>query len=150
MKILINAITGKMGGAQVIINSFIENINSEDENEYHFLVYTNAIKKGILNKIGKNIFINESNKGDMPPIKKYLWYQFIFPRYIKKNGFEYLINLSNYGPVRPGCKQILLLHNAIHVSKEMRGILSLKSKIKFMLQYYVLKQSLQGSDTLVV
>lgn len=147
MKILINAITAKMGGFKTLINSFIENIPN-DNNEYYFLC-----PPGVINKckcLKSNIKIIESNKGDINHIERFLWYQIGLPKYIKKNKFDYMINLTNYGPISPGCKEILLLHNSKHVSEEMRKKLNTKGKLKLKLEDFVLKISLKGTDKLIV
>ncbi|PWX24169.1 hypothetical protein CYK95_15740, partial [Clostridium perfringens] len=68
----------------------------------------------------------------------------------KKNKFEYMINLSNYGPMFPNCKQILLLHNAKHISKEIKSSYTFKEKIELFVQDCILRVSLLGVYKLVV
>lgn len=148
MKILVNAITAKMGGFKTLIISFIENISEHDGNEYYFLCPKGVIDKSLLNK--KNINIIETDKGNLSHIKRFIWYQFSLPKYIKNNEFKYMINLTNYGPLNPKCNQILLLHNPKHVSKEVKESFSIKNRIKLFFQDIVFKVSLIGVDTLVV
>ncbi|MDV5105568.1 hypothetical protein R2R32_02710 [Clostridium perfringens] len=50
MKILINAISTKMGGFKTLINSFIANIDENDDNEYFFMVYKGSINSNLYNK----------------------------------------------------------------------------------------------------
>lgn len=148
MKILVNAITAKMGGFKTLIISFVENISEDDGNEYYFLCPQGIIDKLLLDK--KNIKIIETDKGNLSHIKRFIWYQFSLPKYIKNNEFKYMINLTNYGPVSPKCNQILLLHNPKHVSKEIKNSFSTKNRIKLFFQDMVFKISLMGVDTLVV
>ncbi|GEM_PF-7126725 len=150
MKILINAIISKMGGIKVIVNSFIESIDECDGNEYHLLAYENSIDKDVIEKKPDNVFIHETKAGDLSDIKKFLWYQFELPKYIKKNRFDYMINLSNYGPIKPGCKQILLLNNSKHVSEEMKRSNKTKNKAVLILQDSIFRLSLIGVTKLVV
>ncbi|MDY2882871.1 MAG: glycosyltransferase [Romboutsia timonensis] len=148
MKILVNAITAKMGGFKTLIISFIENISEDDGNEYYFLCPKGVIDKSLLYK--KNINIIETDKGNINHIRRFLWYQFSLPKYLKKNKFDYMINLTNYGPIKPKCNQILLLHNSKHVSEQIKESLSIQNKIKLFVQDIVFKCSLIGTETLVV
>ncbi|EOU1118086.1 glycosyltransferase [Clostridium perfringens] len=148
MKILINAISAKKGGAKVIVNSFINNM-PDDNNEYHFLVNSGVLKNDSY-KLKENIFIHENNIGSEGKFKRLWWDQVILPQYIKKNKFEYMINLSNYGPMFPNCKQILLLHNAKHISKEIKSSYTFKEKIELFVQDCILRVSLLGVYKLVV
>ena len=140
MKILVNAITAKMGGFKTLIISFIENISEDDGNEYYFLCPKGVIDKSLLYK--KNINIIETDKGNINHIRRFLWYQFSLPKYLKKNKFDYMINLTNYGPIKPKCNQILLLHNSKHVSEQIKESLSIQNKIKLFVQDIVFKCSL--------
>ncbi|MGG7058147.1 glycosyltransferase family 4 protein [Clostridium tertium] len=148
MRILINAISAKMGGFKTLINSFIENIDEDDEKEYHFLVYKDSINRDLIYK--KNVKIIESNVGDMNHIRRVFWYQFELPKIIKNKKYDYMINFTNYGPVFPGCKQILLLHNSKHISNEIKETFNFNQKLKLKIQDFILWLSLIGSDKLVV
>ena len=148
MKVLVNAITAKMGGFKTLINSFIDNIDENDGNDYHFLVYKGAINKELFNK--SNTHIVETSIGDVNHFIRFFWYQIKLPKIIKQEKFNYMINLTNYGPTFPGCKEILLLHNPKHVSKEIYNTFNLKNKFKLVFQDFVLKLSLKGAHLLVV
>jgi glycosyltransferase involved in cell wall biosynthesis len=148
MKVLVNAITAKMGGFKTLINSFIDNIDENDGNDYHFLVYEGAINKALFNKA--NTHIIETSVGDMNHFIRFFWYQIKLPKIIKQEKFDYMINLTNYGPTFPGCKEILLLHNPKHVSKEIYNTFNLRNKFKLVFQDLVLKLSLKGAHLLVV
>lgn len=149
MKVLINAISAKMGGSKVIINSFMKNIPKDDGNEYHFLLYKNSVD---LKKYGKqpNVFIHESHIGDMNYIKRFMWYQFTLPNYIKENKFDFMINLTNYGPLFAKCKQIILIHNAKHISIEMKKNFTFRDKLKLFIEDIVLMISMIGADKIIV
>ncbi|MEG1312031.1 MAG: hypothetical protein RSD47_08505 [Romboutsia sp.] len=131
MKILVNAISAKMGGFKTLINSFISNIDEDDRNQYYFMVYEGTVDKSLFNK--KNIYIIESKVGDMNHFKRFFWYQLELPKIVKKNQYDYMINMTNYGPTFPGCKQILLLHNPKHVSQEIIDSFNLTNKLKLFL-----------------
>ena len=148
MKILVNAITAKMGGFKTLTISFLDNISENDGNQYYFLCPKGVIDKSLLNK--KNIKLVETDRGDTSHIKRFMWYQFGLPNYIKNNRFDYMINLTNYGPINPRCNQILLLHNPKHVSEQIKESLNVKNRIKLFFQDIVFKLSLKGTDTLVV
>lgn len=147
MKVLINAVTSKMGGFKTLINSFIESIDENDKNEYYFFVYKGSIN--IENK-KNNIRIIESVVGDMNYIKRIFWYNFKLPRIITKNNYDCMINLTNYGPIRPKCYEVLLLHNSKHVSKEMKMSLNLRNRFKLLLEDFILWTSLKGAKKLIV
>ncbi|MDV5105569.1 glycosyltransferase [Clostridium perfringens] len=83
-------------------------------------------------------------------MSRFFWYQIVLPKFIKNNNYDYMINMTNYGPIFPGCKQILLLHNPKHVSQEIKNSFNKKNKIKLKFQDFILKLSLIGADNLVV
>ena len=149
MKILINAISLKMGGSKVIINSFVENI-PKDNNEYHFIVYPGVLNNIDYKKLNNNIIIKELDIGKKSHIERFLWDQIKLPKYIKRHKFDYMINMTNYGPAFPKCKQILLLHNAKHISQEIKKTLSMKDRFKLIIEDIILKFSLFGTYKLIV
>ncbi|MBH0156612.1 glycosyltransferase [Fictibacillus sp. 5RED26] len=145
MKILINAISAKMGGAKVILSSFLNNLPT-DENEYFVLV-----PSGESSQVPqKNIHILQTDQSYSKHFQRFFWYQYTLPKFIEKEKFDYMINLTNYGPVNARCKQILLLHNSKHVSKEMYENYSVKNKMKLLFEDIVFRLSLKGTDILVV
>lgn len=150
MKVLINAISCKMGGAKIILNSFLNNIDPQDKNEYYFMINKNSVNKNLIKKHQSNIHFYETDYGEMKKIKRYFWYQYSLPKFIKKNNFNYMINLTNYGPTKPCCKEILLFHNSRHISKEIRDNINFLDRLKLILENLVLKISLKGADKIVV
>ena len=148
MKVLINAISAKMGGAKTMIISFLENIEENDGNEYLFLCQQAIFEKKLF--IKKNVKIIETNSGNINHIRRFFWYQINLPKFVRTNKFDYMINLTNYGPVDAGCKEILLLHNSKHVSKEIKESLNFKNRVKLFFQDIVFKLSLKGATKLVV
>lgn len=150
MKVLINAISAKMGGAKIILNAFLNNIDPQDKNEYYFMINKSSVNEKLIKKHQRNIHFYETDYGEMKKIKRYFWYQYSLPKFIKKNNFNYMINLTNYGPRKPCCKEILLCHNSRHVSKEIRDNINFLDRLKLILENLVLKISLKGSEKIVV
>ena len=104
MKVLVNAISAKMGGFKTLINSFIDNIDENDGNDYYFLVYKGAIDKNLFNK--ENIHILRRNIGDINHFIRFFWYQVKLPKIIKQEKYDYMINLTNLWLTFPRCKEI--------------------------------------------
>lgn len=145
-KILINAISSKEGGMVIVLKTFYNNI-MDYENQYYFLTYSNTLKDL---KPKKNIHIIQSFIGNKNYILRFFWYQFKLPRFIKKNKFDCMINLTDYGPFNPKCGEILLLQNCKLISDKIKQTYSIKNKILVFIEKLVFKITLFGIDKLVV
>lgn len=148
MKVLINAISAKMGGAKIVVISFIENIDENDGNEYYFLICKNAFNIEKYKK--KNTHIIYTDAGYYGFAKRIWWYQVKLPLIIKKNRFDRMINLTNFGPLNSVCKEVSLIHNPRYISKEMWKTFDFKEKIKVFFEDILIRISLKGTDKLVV
>lgn len=112
-KMLFNATNLKSEGGVSLLFHFIESFLEYDP-ELEIVLYLNPILEARINKKFEGTahfsvvpFKAEGN------LKRFFWEQVTLPKIIKRDQFDSLFSFGNTGPLFPGCRQILYMHQPV-------------------------------------
>ena len=143
MKILINGVTAKMGGAITYINNLLPLISKNPRasgDEFIFYLPSSGIK--IPDNLAPNIIIRKTRIGRRSLQRFFLWQQIVLPYIIRKEKIDVLFSLANFATLFCPCPQLLLIRNALYFSEfysnEILPKKSLSAKIEFFLRRFLI------------
>src|SRR5262245_47927311 len=112
MKILINAVSAKSGGAATYIENLIHSLSKANSPHcYIFLVPPQGVKSSHINCEKVKVF--ETGIGLSAPWKRFLWDQLTIRHLVRKENIDIIVSSSDFGTLWPPCPQILMLRNAL-------------------------------------
>jgi glycosyltransferase involved in cell wall biosynthesis len=116
MRVLLNAVSAKMGGAaNYIKNLAVELAGSQSEHEFIFLAPEG--QAGSIQELAPNIRIVVTNVGDAG-IGARLWFDNVtLRRLVRQEKIDVLFSTANFAMFWCPCRQVLLVRNALHFSR---------------------------------
>jgi glycosyltransferase involved in cell wall biosynthesis len=116
MKILLNAVSAKMGGAATYIKNLAHELAALSlPNEFIFFVPTGQAPT--IRDLAANIRVVSTDIG-YASFWKRLWFdQVTLRRFIKREQVDVLYSTANLGMFACPCRQVLLVRNSLHFSK---------------------------------
>lgn len=111
MKVLVNAMSIKVGGALVLLKVLVtEMLEQRPDIDWH-LVLNHGIT-GTLDFNSENVTISTFPHAERSPLHNSWFYLYSLPRLVKESRADVLFSLTNYLPVKSEIPTLLLVHNA--------------------------------------
>ena len=151
MKIVVNGVSAKSGGAATYIQNLVESVSRLGE-DYEFVF---CVPEGFAprqpNGIGARFV--ESSVGRQSAWRRLWWDQVTLRALVRKEKADVLVSSSDFGLLLPPCKQVLLLRNALFFSRlYMRQFLprkSLRNRVDFWMRHWLVRLSVRRADVIV-
>src|SRR5439155_363359 len=119
MRILINAVAAKMGGAANYIRTLARELADEQRHEFLFLVPES--QAAAIRKIAPDIRVIASNIAEQPFLRR-LWFdQVELPRILRRERIDVLFSTANFATLFCPCRQLLLVRNSLYFSSVYRS-----------------------------
>lgn len=149
MKIIINAVSAKLGGSVSYISNLLRSLPTVKDN-FQFLVFLPAETAAKLGGLGQNIQILPTGISHAGMLKRMWWEQVTLRRLIKKEHADVLFSTANFGMFRCPVRQILLVRNSLYFSKSYRERFlprhSLRFRMEFGLRRWLICRSAKSAD----
>ena len=110
MKVLVNAVAAKSGGAVTYIGNLARELASLNQG-HHYLFYVLPERANALQGLGHNVSAVPTRVGRRPSWQRLLWDQLVWRRTIKKEKADILVSSNDFGVLFPSCRQILMIRN---------------------------------------
>ena len=152
MKILVNAVSAKSGGAATYLANLMRDLPHQAPHlEVVFYVPPVTSKRSLP---GERLDIVETDAGRRPAWQRFLWDQVALRREVRRKKADLLLSSSDFGMLFPPCRQILMIRNPLFFSPVyLREILPKKSvrfRIEFLLRKRLIALSAHFSERVVV
>jgi glycosyltransferase involved in cell wall biosynthesis len=115
MHIVINDISATAGGGITTTRNYLNQLQKMGR-EHQFFVFVPVSHKAAYQNLAEHIHLETSDFASKSFFHRLLWEQYWLPRFIKKRGIDVLVT-TNFGLLRPPCKQILRNRNALYFSE---------------------------------
>src|SRR5713226_6119723 len=151
MRVLVNAVAAKMGGAANYIRTIARELASVDQHEFLFLVP--ETQAAAIRGIAPHICVIASN-GEKQLFPRRLWFdQVELPRIVRRERIDVLFSTANFATFFCPCRQILLVRNSVYFSPLYRlKILphkSWKARVGEALRRWLVCRSAMASDVVL-
>lgn len=115
-KILINAITIKMGGGVVVLQNLIHQMSLLNANIQWIVLVDSSIHEKLI--VSANVKLMSFSWIKKSPIHFLFWHEWLLPSLISRLEIDLFFSQTNTLPLRKlACPSLLLIHNAGHFSK---------------------------------
>lgn len=145
-KILINAVSSKMGGALTYLINLINELENIDSKNQYLVCVVPEIANQIKSERIKIISVSKTNSS----LRRLWWDQKTMRKIIKKEKADILFSIANFGMLFCPVKQLLLIRNYVlpmpYLRKTVLSEYSFKKKILFILQQILMCFSAWSSD----
>lgn len=152
MKIVINAVSAKMGGAVTYIINVLHRLSAV-EGDLLFLVFLPPETAAKLEVMDRNIKVITTPIGHAGVLKRMWWEQITLRRFLKEQRVEALFSTANFGMLHCPVRQILLVRNALYFSRIYRDLFlsrhSLADRLAFWLRRWLICQSARTADVVM-
>lgn len=116
MKVLVNAISAKMGGAQAYLKNFLPTLSSmglADE----FTVFVPARAAADLRGLTGNIHVQTMPAGEGGELSRIYFDQWTLRRMARKTGADCIFSTANFGILYPPVPQVISVRNSVFFSR---------------------------------
>src|SRR5262249_50269710 len=116
MKILINAVAAKSGGAATYAINLAKQV-ARHGSLHRYIFY---VPRGLARTIGdirNGLTVVETTVSEGPAWKRFLWDQVALRKIVKREQIDVLISSSDFGMFFPPCFQVLLIRNSLFFSQ---------------------------------
>ena len=152
MKILINALSAKLGGGQTYLVNFLHNIPADFPHEIIFLCGT-FNEADFRAECGSSVRMIRKGAWSKNSLLRTLWEKFLLPRYLKKNHVDVYFQPAAGVPIRvpARCRSVTMLRNMLPFEDRERQRFPLFSKVrlKMSLQKRQIIKSLKRYDRII-
>jgi glycosyltransferase involved in cell wall biosynthesis len=119
MRVLLNAVAAKMGGAANYISALASELARVHQHEFLFLVP--QPQAAAITGIAPHIRVISSNVAEQP-FPRRLWFdQVELPRILRRERVDVLFSTANFATILCPCRQILLVRNSLYFSPLYRS-----------------------------
>jgi glycosyltransferase involved in cell wall biosynthesis len=152
VKILINAVSAKMGGAATYIRNLARELAElNQQNEFIFLVPEEQVQA--INDLGSNIQVIATDIGHAPFWRR-LWFdQVTLRRLIKREKANVLYSTANFGMFACPCHQVLLVRNSLYFSKAYLTYIlptqGMRARLENAVRRWLVCQSVKSADVVM-
>jgi glycosyltransferase involved in cell wall biosynthesis len=116
MKIAINAVSAKMGGAVSYLTNVLRCL-PPPESGYRFFVFVRTETARLLGNVAANILICEIPSRNSDGWRRFWWEQITLRRWLQRENIKVLFSSANFAMFQCPVRQILLVRNAVYFSK---------------------------------
>ena len=152
VKVAINAVSAKMGGAVSYLTNLLRHL-PPPESGYRFFVFLQADTAKLLEELRGNIQLCVQPSKDTEGWRRLWWEQITLRRFLRREKVDALFSTANFAMLRCPVKQILLVRNALYFSKTYRqmflGKHGLRFRVAFALQRWLILQSVRSADVVM-
>src|ERR1700686_1733798 len=119
MRVLLNAVAAKMGGAANYIRTLARELADPDQHEFLFLVPESQATA--IRDIAPHIRVIASNIAERSFLPR-LWFdQVELPRLLRREHVDVLFSTANFATLFCPCRQLLLVRNSLYFSSLYRS-----------------------------
>lgn len=152
MKIVLNAVSAKMGGAANYIKNLARELAALDLDD-EFVFFVPEEQAQAIRALAANIRVEATEVGSAPFLKR-LWFdQVTLRRWLKRERADALYSTANFGMMACPCHQVLLVRNAIYFSdiywSHIMPHKSLAAKLEDKLRRWLVLQSMKWADVVM-
>jgi glycosyltransferase involved in cell wall biosynthesis len=149
MKIAINAVSAKMGGAVSYLTSLLQHLPIP-ESGYQFLVFLPDKTAELMPDVRENIKLFPLPSRVADSWRRLWWEQVALRRFLVREKVDALYSTANFAMFRCPVKQILLVRNAVYFSNLYQKMIvprqSLKRRTAFRFSRWLICRSVRSAD----
>ena len=116
MKIAINAVSAKMGGAVSYLTNVLRHLPPPESGD-RFFVFVPGETAKLLGDGSQNLNLCPVSARDSSDRRRYYWEQVALRRFLQRENIDALFSSANFAMFRCPVRQILLVRNAVYFSK---------------------------------
>ncbi|BDY13535.1 glycosyltransferase [Hydrogenimonas cancrithermarum] len=146
MKILVHAISAKMGGAKRHLNNMMKAL-AKSGHDFEWLVIVND--EFDTSAFESNVEIIRFPETYSSGWKRILLDNWHINKIIKEKKIDLLISFANFGPVKASCKHILFEMNALYFCTNIRNLYGRRQHIDFAIKRILIKLSAIWADLII-
>jgi glycosyltransferase involved in cell wall biosynthesis len=146
MKVLINAVSAKMGGALRHLRGFLKTLGEMDQ-EREYWVYLNSDVK--VPSVSSNIHISYTSFPSVSFLHRLYFDQILIPSFVKKHGIDILLSLLNFGPIKSPVNQVVFQRNSTYFCDYYLQMSSGWGKVETLLLRWVTYKVMRSSEIIV-
>jgi len=149
MKIVLNAVSAKMGGAANYIKNLARELAALDLDD-EFIFFVPEEQAQAIRGLAANIRVEATEVGSASFVKR-LWFdQVTLRRWLKREKADALYSTANFGMMACPCQQVLLVRNALYFSTIYQSNIlprkSLSAKADYWLRRWLIVKSVKWAD----
>jgi len=152
LKIVINAVSAKMGGAVTYLTNVLHCL-PPPESGYEFDIFLPPEAAERQEGLPRNVRLVATSVGHAAWWKRFWWEQVSLRRWLKRRKADVLFSTANFGMFRCPVRQILLVRNALYFSKlyqdEFLARHSLRSQVAFKFRRWLICRSVRQADVVM-
>ena len=152
MRILINAVSAKSGGAAIYIRNMAYEL-TKVEGEYQYIFYVPPVQAKAMKTLGDRVTVVATDVGYESSWRRFLWDQIVLRRTIGKEKVDILLSSSDFGMLFPRCRQILIVRNSLFFSQRyLENVLPYKTwrfKLEILFRRRLVSLSATSSDVVI-
>jgi len=114
MRVLLNAVAAKMGGASNYVRTLARELAYVDQHEFLFLVP--EPQAAAIRGIASHIHAIASNFAEQPFLGRIWFDQVELPRMLRRERIDVLFSTANFATFFCPCRQVLLVRNSLYFS----------------------------------
>jgi glycosyltransferase involved in cell wall biosynthesis len=119
MKIAINAVSAKMGGAVNYLTHVLRRL-PPPESGHRFFVFVPGETAKLLGDCPENLKLCPLSSNESSGRGRYWWEQVALRRFLQRENIDALFSSANFAMFRCPVRQILLVRNAVYFSKQFQ------------------------------
>ncbi len=152
MKVVINAISAKMGGAVAYIRNFLPVLASlDDSNEY--IVFLQSFIAGDFAGLAPNIRMEARPAAERSQLRRFLFDQWTLRRFARREGADCIFSTANFAILAPSAPQVVSVRNPVYFCRKyydhVRGIEGRCAAFKVAMRRRMVALSAASSDIVV-
>jgi len=118
MKVLVNAVSAKLGGAATYVRNLVRSLESLAEPEDRFVFVVPPERAGELAQDGERVRVLESRAASGSYARRWWWDQVTLRRLVARERPDVLFSSANFAMLACPCPQALLVRIPIYFSRE--------------------------------
>ncbi len=152
MKIVINAVSAKLGGAVTYLTNILRHLPAP-ESGYEFDVFLPPETAERQEGLGRNVRLVPTSVGHAAWWKRLWWEQVTLRRWLERRKADVLFSSANFGMFGCPVRQLLLVRNPLYFSKiyqdEFLGRHSLRFRVSFRLRRWLICRSVRQAGVVM-
>ena len=118
MKVLVNAVSAKLGGAATYVRNLVRSLNELSAPDDRFIFLVPPERAGEIATDGQRIRVLESRAASGSYARRWWWDQVTLRRLVAQERPDVLFSSANFGMIACPCPQALLVRIPIYFSRE--------------------------------
>lgn len=152
MKVVINAVSAKMGGALAYVRNFLPTLAAADaENEY--TVFMQSSLAGDFASLAPNITVASDATAESGEAGRLVFDQWKLRRFLRRERVDCVFSIANFAVLRPPCAQVLSVRNPVYFCRRyyphVREFEGRRAVMKIAMRRRMVTWSCASSDTVV-